>query len=95
MQINRNERCALGFSNGIVADDSSRRLDPGFLLLAKRIHRYPRFPHAALVDENGLVVAAGLTNTREHVESLLEAKHHGVSSLQEFMEKNASAAGER
>jgi methylamine dehydrogenase accessory protein MauD len=57
--------------------------------------RVGQLPHAALVDENGLVVAAGLTNTREHVESLLEAKHHGVSSLQEFMKKNASAAGER
>ena len=57
--------------------------------------RVGQLPHAALVDENGLIVAAGLTNTREHVESLLEAKHHGVSSLQEFMKKNASAAGER
>jgi len=57
--------------------------------------RVGQLPHAALVDENGLVVAAGLTNTREHVESLLEAKRHGVSSLQEFMKKNASAAGER
>ena len=54
--------------------------------------RVGQLPHTALVDENGLVVAAGLTNTREHVESLLEAKHHGVSSLQEFMEKTASGA---
>lgn len=57
--------------------------------------RVGQLPHTALVDENGLVVAAGLTNTREHVESLIEAKHHGVSSLQEYMKQNASAAGER
>jgi len=55
--------------------------------------RVGQLPHAALVDENGLVVAAGLTNTREHVESLLEAKHHGVSSLQEFMKQKSSGAG--
>jgi methylamine dehydrogenase accessory protein MauD len=33
----------------------------------------------------GIVVAAGLTNTREHLDSLLEAKRRGVSSIQEYM----------
>ncbi len=48
--------------------------------------RVGQLPHAALVGENGVVVAAGLTNTREHVESLLEAKRRGVGSLQEYLE---------
>ena len=47
--------------------------------------RVGQLPHAALVGENGVVVAAGLTNTREHIESLLEAKRRGVGSLQEYL----------
>jgi methylamine dehydrogenase accessory protein MauD len=47
--------------------------------------RVGQLPHAALVDEQGIVVAAGLTNTREHLDSLLEAKRRGVSSIQEYM----------
>lgn len=51
--------------------------------------RVGQLPHAALVGEDGVVVAAGLTNTREHLESLLEAKRRGVSSLQEYLTRNA------
>jgi methylamine dehydrogenase accessory protein MauD len=42
-------------------------------------------PHAALVGEDGTLVAGGLTNTREHLESLLEAKRHGVGTIQEYL----------
>jgi len=49
--------------------------------------RVGQLPHAALIGENGIVVSAGLTNTREHLDSLLEAKRRGVGSLQEFLEK--------
>jgi methylamine dehydrogenase accessory protein MauD len=48
--------------------------------------RVGQLPHAALVDEKGVVAAAGLINNREHLESLIEAKRHGVGSLQEYME---------
>ncbi len=48
--------------------------------------RVGQLPHAALVDENGVVAAAGLINTREHLDSLLEAKHRGVASLQQYFE---------
>jgi len=36
-------------------------------------------------DEEGKVRAKGLVNTREHLESLFEAKERGVASLQEFV----------
>ena len=52
--------------------------------------RVGQLPHAALVGENGVVVAAGLTNTREHVESLLEAKRRGVGSLQEYLKLDSA-----
>ena len=43
-----------------------------------------RLPFAALVDERGILRARGLVNSREHLESLFEAKRLGVASLQEY-----------
>ena len=46
-----------------------------------------KLPFAALIDENGILCARGLVNTREHIESLFEARAQGVASIQEFLEK--------
>ena len=46
-----------------------------------------KLPFAALIDENGILCARGLVNTREHIESLFEAKELGVASIQEYMKK--------
>ncbi len=43
-----------------------------------------RLPFAALIDEKGVLRARGLVNSREHLESLFEAKRLGVASLQEY-----------
>jgi methylamine dehydrogenase accessory protein MauD len=43
-----------------------------------------RLPIAALLDEQGILRARGLVNSREHLESLFEAKRLGVASLQEY-----------
>jgi methylamine dehydrogenase accessory protein MauD len=43
-----------------------------------------RLPFAALIDETGVLRARGLVNSREHLESLFEAKRLGVASLQEY-----------
>lgn len=45
-----------------------------------------RLPFAALIDEAGVLRARGLVNSREHLESLFEAKRLGVASLQEYLE---------
>ena len=42
-------------------------------------------PYAALLDGAGVVRAKGLVNTREHLESLFEAKERGVASIQDFV----------
>ena len=47
-------------------------------------YQVSRLPFAALVDEAGILRARGLVNSREHLESLFEAKRLGVSSLQEY-----------
>ena len=44
-----------------------------------------KLPYAVLVDADGIVRAKGLVNTREHLESLFEAKERGVGSLQELL----------
>lgn len=44
-----------------------------------------KLPYAVLLDETGKVRAKGLVNTREHLESLFEAKERGVPSLQAFV----------
>ncbi len=45
-----------------------------------------RLPFAVLIDEQGVLRARGLVNSREHLESLFEAKRLGVASLQEYLE---------
>jgi methylamine dehydrogenase accessory protein MauD len=49
-----------------------------------------KLPFAALVDGDGMLRARGLVNTREHLESLLEAMELGVGSIQEFLERESS-----
>jgi methylamine dehydrogenase accessory protein MauD len=55
-------------------------------------YRVGRLPWAALVDGAGVLRAQGLVNSREHLESLLEAKARGVASIQEYLERERKGA---
>lgn len=46
-----------------------------------------KLPYAVLIDENGRLASMGLINSREHLESLFEAKERGVASIQEFLSR--------
>lgn len=48
-----------------------------------------KLPYAVLLDEQGALVAQGLTNSREHLESLFEAKRLRVASIQDYLNRNA------
>ena len=48
-------------------------------------HQVGKLPYAVLLDDAGVVRAKGLVNTREHLESLFEAKERGVVSIQDFL----------
>ncbi len=50
-------------------------------------YQVSRLPFAALIDGDGVLRARGLINSREHLESLFEAKRLGVASLQEYMKR--------
>lgn len=51
-----------------------------------------KLPYVLLVDEQGIIRAKGLVNSREHLESLFEAKELGVASIQEYLERHSDAA---
>ena len=48
-----------------------------------------KLPYAVLVDEAGIIRSKGLVNSREHIESLFEAKERGVASVQEYFAESA------
>lgn len=51
-----------------------------------------RLPWAALIDAAGVLRAQGLVNTREHLESLFEARALGVASIQEWAARGRKGA---
>lgn len=44
-----------------------------------------KLPYAALFNAKGVLVAKGLVNTREHLESLFEAERLGVSDINQYL----------
>lgn len=56
-----------------------------------------KLPYAVLIDEKGRIASMGIVNSREHLESLFEAKERKIASLQEYMQNKTvktSSAGE-
>jgi methylamine dehydrogenase accessory protein MauD len=52
-------------------------------------YQVSRLPYAVLIDADGVLRARGIINSREHLESLFEAKRLGVASLQDYLEERA------
>ncbi|MEM8498513.1 MAG: redoxin family protein [Pseudomonadota bacterium] len=44
-----------------------------------------KLPYAVVIDELGKVASMGIVNSREHLESLFEAKERKVASIQEYI----------
>ncbi|MDH1509461.1 methylamine dehydrogenase accessory protein MauD [Pseudomonas mosselii] len=53
-------------------------------------YQISKLPYAVLIDEHGRVASHGLINTREHLESLLEARRLGHATVQAY---NAAQQG--
>ncbi len=61
-------------------------------------YRVSKLPYAVLIGEDGRVRAKGLVNTREHLESIIQAKQMGVASIQDYLKAQhapAAANGEQ
>ena len=79
-------------SDGKSADHAKFRLEKGLrdfpyivsTELGLTFH-VAKLPYGVLLDEHGVLVSQGLTNNREHVESLFEAKRLKVATLQEYL----------
>ncbi len=54
-------------------------------------YQVSRLPFAALIDAQGVLRARGIVNSREHLESLFEAKRLGFASIQEYFEAAAKS----
>ncbi len=89
-------------SDGKTSDHATFRLEKGLNAFPYVISRelglafqVAKLPYGVLIDENGVLVAQGLTNNREHVESLFEARRLKIATLQEFLARGESVpAGE-
>lgn len=55
-------------------------------------YQISKVPYGVLLDKEGVILAKGLCNTREHVESLFETVRIGQPTLQKFI-KHASEEG--
>ncbi|MFT5608602.1 MAG: methylamine dehydrogenase accessory protein MauD [Parvicella sp.] len=49
-----------------------------------------KLPFAVLIDEAGKIASMGLVNSREHFDSLFNAKEAKVASIQEYLETKTS-----
>ena len=53
-------------------------------------YRVSRLPYAVLLDRGGIVAAKGLVNSREQLDSLLEAHAMGVPTIQQYLDRQAA-----
>src|SRR5579871_2172368 len=56
-------------------------------------YRIGKLPYGVMIDDEGVIRAKGLINTREHLESLIEAKQMGVPSIQQYLQSRQAEAG--
>lgn len=47
-----------------------------------------KLPYAVLIDETGAIAALGIVNSREHLDSLFEAKERKLASIQDYLHKH-------
>lgn len=70
-------------------------VDPGMFVMGGDIGRafqVGKLPYAVLIDPRGLIVAQGLVNTREHLESLTSVQETGFKSVQDYLIARRAAA---
>ncbi|MEZ5500246.1 MAG: methylamine dehydrogenase accessory protein MauD [Steroidobacteraceae bacterium] len=51
-------------------------------------YQVSKLPYAVLIDDQGILRAKGLVNSREHLESLFAAKETGFASVQEYLSRS-------
>jgi len=72
--------------HGIALDDFVNSAEVG------QTYRVGKLPYAVLIDDDGTIIAQGLVNTREHLESLFAVKESGHRSVQDFLKARRDEA---
>jgi methylamine dehydrogenase accessory protein MauD len=54
-------------------------------------YRVGKLPYAYLIDDRGVLRTGGLVNSREHLESLFNAKDLAVASVQDYLRREQDA----
>lgn len=57
-----------------------------------RTYGISKIPYAVLIDAEGTIASLGIVNSREHLESLFEAKELGVASIQDYLNSDPAHA---
>jgi methylamine dehydrogenase accessory protein MauD len=87
----------------VLASDGGRLSEHEQFVAAERLESMPyvlseilgkrygvgKLPYGVLIDEDGKIASFGLVNSREHLESLFEAKERKVASIQQFLEERS------
>lgn len=68
-----------------VEQESLQQFDYVISEMAGRSYGVGKLPYGVLIDGRGVIASLGIVNTREHLESLFEAKALGVASIQEYL----------
>lgn len=55
-------------------------------------YRVGKLPYAYLIDDGGMIRSGGLVNSREHLESLFNAKELSVASVQDYLRRKQAEA---
>ena len=73
---------------------SEHGLNPSSYVISEQLGRafgVSKLPYAVLISEEGKIASLGLVNSREHLESLVEAKERGVASIQEYLARKTGS----
>jgi methylamine dehydrogenase accessory protein MauD len=89
----RDERLSLTFVGDGPADEQRRLIEKFALSEASFVNssqlgltfQVSKLPYAVLVAPDGTLVARGLVNSREHLESLIVAHETGIASIQNYL----------
>ena len=90
--------------NLVIASDGKNQDHQAYVKQAG-IERYPyvvsellgktygvaKLPYALVIDEAGKIASMGIVNSREHLDSLFEAKERKVASIQTYLNRKKTA----
>lgn len=76
---------------GFTKDHEIEHFDYVVSELLGKSYGVSKLPYAVVIDEAGFVASMGIINSREHLESLFEAKERNIASIQDYLNNQTTA----